>query len=161
LRDAFFAMLASRLGATKSFAMDSNRDGWSGGAEQVAEQLGIDVTFLLDDVNNLPRHGKFDIVANIGGLYHVSNPEEILLSSYRAANKFLIVQTVVSMANNDKKYFQAPAPGWTGGCRYSRQSFEQLIKKHCFKIVDQHFNILEGNDRPEDRGSLYYLIEVK
>jgi hypothetical protein len=24
--------------------------------------------------------------------------------------------------------------------------------------VDRHFNELEGNERPEDRGSVYYLI---
>jgi 2-polyprenyl-3-methyl-5-hydroxy-6-metoxy-1,4-benzoquinol methylase len=158
--DGFFAMLARQLGATKSCGMDSNKDGWSGKSQAIAEALSLEnVSFIVDDVNNLDKHGNFDIIANIGGLYHVSNPEEILLASYRSVNKYLIVQTVVNLNKNSRDYFESPAPGWRHGSRFSRESFDRLIKKHRFKVMDQHFNILEGNERPEDRGSVYYLIE--
>jgi len=34
-----------------------------------------------------------------------------------------------------------------------------MIKRLCPEIIDHHFNELEGNDRLEDRGRAYYLIE--
>jgi hypothetical protein len=160
--DAFYAMLARRLGATKCFGIDTNKNGWSGHNKEVAAVLGLDdIEFICDDVANLEKYGRFDIVANVGGLYHMSNPEEVLLASYRAASKFLIVQTVVSTAKNDPRYFETPAPGWTWGCRFSKEWLDRTIKKHRMLVVDQHFNELEGNSRPEDRGSCYYLIDVR
>ena len=36
-----------------------------------------------------------------------------------------------------------------------------MIVSKGWKILDYHFNELEGNERPEDRGSVYYLIEKK
>ena len=65
----------------------------------------------------------------------------------------------VSLITNSKYYYESPAPGWTWGNRYSRASFDKMIRKICPKIVDQHFNELEGNNRLDDRGSVYYLIE--
>jgi hypothetical protein len=102
-----------------------------------------------------------DVVANIGGLYHVSDPEDILSMSYLMAKRYLIVQSVVSLATNDENYFSAPAPapGWTWGNRFSRESFDKMIQSKRFKVIDKHFNKLEGNDRLEDKGSVYYLIE--
>ena len=100
-----------------------------------------------------------DIVANVGGLYHIDNPVQILELSYRMANKYVIVQSVVSLAPDDEDYYESPAPGWTWGNRFSRESFDKMIKKQRYQIVDQHFNELEGNDRQEDRGSVYYLIK--
>jgi hypothetical protein len=160
--DGFFAMLARRLGATQSMGLDSNRDHWGDKSQAVANELGLDnVRFVTDDANNVSNYGPFDIIANVGGLYHVPNPEEILLASHRNARKFLIVQTVVSMANDDPNYFETPAPGWPHGSRFNRRSFDRMIRKHGFNVIDHHFNVLEGNERPEDRGSTYYLIDTR
>lgn len=110
------------------------------------------------DVNEIHQLNPVDVVTNIGGLYHVANPAEILLNSYDLAKRFLFIQTVVSLANSDEDYFEAPAPGWTWGSRYSRESFNRLIGSFGWDVVDSHFNESEGNDRLEDRGSVYYLI---
>jgi hypothetical protein len=38
-------------------------------------------------------------------------------------------------------------------------SFERSIESKGWNVVDSHFNLLEGNDRLEDRGSIYMLIK--
>jgi hypothetical protein len=157
--DGYYAMAARHLGATDALGIDNDRDGHFGTAERIASALGIDrIAFLKMDVNDIASLPPADIVANVGGLYHVANPEEILRKSYAMARRFLIVQTVVSMATDDEHYYESPAPGWTWGNRFSRASFDALIRATGWTVVDRHFNELEGNDRPEDRGSVYYLI---
>ena len=159
--DGYYAMVASHFGATMVQGIDNNRDGHFTKANIIARRLGLtNVHFIQEDVNKIDSMEKVDIVANVGGLYHVSNPQEILVKSYNMAKKYLIVQSVVSMANKDPDYFETPAPGWTWGCRFNKISFDRMIKKLKFDVVDQHFNELEGNERPEDRGSVYYLIKV-
>jgi hypothetical protein len=157
--DGYYAMAARHFGATDALGIDNDRDGHFENAERIAAILGIDrIAFLKMDVNDIPSLSPVDIVANVGGLYHVPNPEEVLRTSYAMARRFLIVQTVVSMATDDARYYASPAPGWTWGNRFSRASFDALIDGTGWTVVDRHFNELEGNDRLEDRGSVYYLI---
>ncbi len=160
--DGYFTMLANFLGAGPAVGIDSNRDGWSNHMPEVARRLGLNgVRFEQRDVNTIAERDAYDIVANIGGLYHVSNPVEVLRKSYDLARRFLIVQTVVSVANNDGDYFVSPAPGWQHGCRYSPQSFVTMVQAQGYRILDAQFNQLEGNARIEDRGSVYMRIEKR
>jgi len=160
--DGYYAMVARYLGYFKSFGIDNDRDGYFSLAEKIRDSLNLDnVFFIKEDVNNLDKLDKVNVVANVGGLYHVSNPEEILEKSYNMAKRFLIVQSVVSMTNDDENYFESPAHGWNWGCRFNKNSFHKMIVSKGWKIIDYHFNELEGNERPEDRGSVYYLIEKK
>jgi len=157
--DCYYTMLAYHFGAAKVIGIDNNVSEHSVYTKQIAKKLNIEnFEFILSDVNNIDTFDKVDIVANLGGLYHVSNPKEIIEKSYHMAKKFLIIQTVVSMANDEEDYFEAPAPGWDWGCRFNKLSFDKLMKNLGYDIVDQHFNELEGNERLEDRGSVYYLI---
>lgn len=159
--DGYYAMLARHLGATSSMGIDNDRDGHFGTASTVAASLGFgDVEFVKMDVNAIDTLPAVDIVANVGGLYHVDNPLEILRKSYAMARRFLVVQTVVSLTSKDEGYYQSPAPGWAWGNRFSRQSFDRAMRETGWDIVDHHFNELEGNDRPEDRGSVYYLVQA-
>ena len=158
--DGYYAMAARHLGVSASIGIDNNRDGFFAIANKVAERLGIDnCTFIEMDVNDIETLTPLDIVANIGGLYHVENPDAILEKSYALARRFLVVQNVVSLASENVDYYESPAPGWTWGSRYSRRSFEKLIENKGWNIIDRHFNILEGNERLEDRGSVYFLIQ--
>jgi hypothetical protein len=158
--DGYFTMLAGLLGASPAVGIDSNKDGWSNHMPEVARRLGLaNVRFEQRDVNALTECNAYDIVANIGGLYHVSNPVDILRRSWTMARKYLIVQTVVSMANDDETYFETPAPGWPHGSRYNAKSFIRMLRSQGYRVVDGHFNVLEGNQRPQDRGSVYFLIE--
>ena len=159
--DDYYTMVARHFGATTSYGIDSDKDGFFSQAKLIAERLELtNVHFIQKDVNEIDTLERVDIVANLGGLYHVPNPREILQKSYKMAKKYLIIQSVVSMANNEPDYFECPAPGWTWGCRFNRRSFDAMIKDLGFTVVDQHFNELEGNERLEDRGSVYYLIKV-
>jgi hypothetical protein len=157
--DAFYALLARGLGVHSAVGIDNNSSKFSNDTEKIAAKLGIDnYKFILEDVNNIHNLGRFDIVANVGGLYHVSNPGDILEKSYNMARQYLIVQSVVSMANNDPNYFEVPAPGWKHGSRYNKKSFDRLIKSFGWNIEDQFFNELLGNKDLRKRGSVYYLI---
>jgi hypothetical protein len=158
--DGYYAMLARHLGATSSIGIDNDRDGHLATGRAAAAALGLDVRFLQMEVDRIDTLPPVDIVANVGGLYHVDNPLHVLQMSYRMARRFLIVQNVVSLATAAADYFQAPAPGWTWGNRFSRESFDRLMGETGWTIVDRHFNELEGNERREDRGSVYYLVRV-
>ena len=160
--DGYYAMVASRLGAARSYGIDNNfsKHNYALKVKGIAKRLGIkNIEFINEDVNNINKLPRTDIVANVGGLYHVSNPKQILAKSYEMAKSYLIIQSVVSLATDSRRYFETPAPGWTWGSRFSRQSFDELIKDSGYKVLDFHFNELKGNKRIEDRGSVYYLIE--
>jgi hypothetical protein len=157
--DGYYAMVARLLGATHSLGIDNGREPHFELAPRVLSRLGLDhVEFRRMEVDNIDRLPQVDVVANIGGLYHVHNPREILQKSYAMARRYLIVQSVVSLANDDEDYFETPAPGWTWGCRFSRASFLKMVTDLGYSVVDTHFNELEGNGRPEDRGSVYMLV---
>ena len=158
--DGFYAMVALRLGCNKSIGIDNDSEGYFGKAKAIAERLNLkSVEFQKAEITPNSIFFPTDIVANIGGLYHVSEPEKTLEMSYRMVKQYLIVQSVVSLATNDENYFESPAPGWTWGNRFSRKSFDKMIKRICPKIIDHRFNELEGNKELENRGSVYYLIE--
>lgn len=158
--DGFYAMLAGRFGAQSSVGFDDDRDGHLSAGERIREALGLhNVSFEKADVTALDPARRFSVVANIGGLYHVDDPVAVLENSYAMAEHFLIVQTVVSMARTEPDYFERPAPGWSWGNRFSRAAFDRLVDARGWTVVERCFNVLEGNERPEDRGSVYYLIE--
>ena len=158
--DGYYAMVADRLGCSSSVGIDNNRDSESSHANEIAAVVGCrNFAFIEADISGSSEFEPVDVVANVGGLYHVSDPAETLAMSFRMARKFLVVQTVVSLATDDPDYFEQPAPGWTWGNRYSRESFDLLVRGIGGRVVDTHFNELEGNDRPEDRGSVYYLVQ--
>ncbi len=157
--DGYYAMLARHFGAARSVGIDDDSQGFFETAHRIRDRLTIDACdFVKADVNTIHAMEPVDIVANVGGLYHVGNPEEILDKSYAMARKFLIVQTVVSLANDEPDYFEAPAPEWHWGSRYNPHSFHRMIAAKGWTVVDTHLNELEGNSRAEDRGSIYYLI---
>ena len=160
--DGFYAMVAAKLGCVKSVGIDSNKDNYFSNSQEIARRLKLpNITFIEEEINPDSHFAKTDIVANIGGLYHVDQPKKVLEMSYDMTNQYLIVQNVVSLANTDENYYESPAPGWGWGNRFSRESFDKMIKSHRYDIIDCFFNELEGNDRQEDMGSVYYLIRKK
>jgi hypothetical protein len=158
--DGYYTMLAGFLGASPAVAVDNNRDGWSNDVPEIARRLGLPaVRFEQRDVQAIVEHNAYDIVANLGGLYHVENPVEVLRKSYNLARRYLIVQTVVTGANNDPDYYECPAPAQTFGNRYSPQSFVNMVQAEGYRILDAEFNHLAGNPRVQDQGSVYMLIQ--
>lgn len=160
--DGYYAMVAARLGYDRCVGIDNNRDGHFANAATIAAILNLRNTeFVNAEISANSSFEQTDVVANLGGLYHVNSPQAILELSYRMARKYLIVQNVVALNNEDEYYYQSPAPGWTWGNRFNRKSFDRLIKTGNYSVIDRHYNELEGNERAEDRGSVYYLIEKR
>jgi len=159
--DGYYAMIARSLGCAPCYGIDNNRDFHFTYAPLIAEKLGLSqIHFINRDIESALTENTWDIVANVGGLYHTEDPVRILQASYNAAHRYLIVQTVVSLANTSSDYFESPAPGWTWGSRHSRTSFDAIIRGlFGDQIVLQHFNELIGNSRLEDRGNVCYLIK--
>lgn len=152
--DGYFALAAKKFGFTKSVGIDNGQKGYFYYAKKVAKHFKEDVSFINMDVNDIDAIEPVDVVANIGGLYHTKNPQEILEKSYNFANKYLIVQTVVSM--NDEDYFEVSPKGRTWGSRFNRRFIEDMVEE--YDVIDAHFNELEGNPHPKNRGSFYCLI---
>jgi Methyltransferase domain len=158
--DGYYAMAARHLGAARSIGIDNNRDGHLDKAPLIAQRLGLtNVEFRKADIADLPNFESTDIVANLGGLYHVSDPKKVLQQSCALTKRFLIVQTVYSLASTAPDYFETPAPGWQWGSRFSLAWLDTQIASLGAHVIDHHTNILEANTRLEDRGSAYYLLE--
>jgi hypothetical protein len=157
--DGYYTMFAAAFGATRAVGFDDDRDGHLHSAELVRAKLGLQsVTFRRTDILDVPVTEQFAIVANVGGLYHVTDPMAVLRHSYEIANHYLIVQSVVTLASESPDYLERPAPGWAWGNRFSRQWLAERIRQQAWDVVDQTFNTLPGNARPDDQGSVYYLI---
>lgn len=158
--DGFYAMLAARFGAAYATGFDSDRDGHLSSAAVIRDRLSLPhVDFRATRIEDIPSGERFDVVANVGGLYHVDDPVAVLEQSYAMARSYLIIQNVVSLATDAWDYFERPAPGLDWGNRFSRASFDGMLRSKNWRIVDSFFNTLDANPRLEDRGSLYYLIE--
>jgi hypothetical protein len=157
--DAYYSFVARRFGADRCDGFDNDRDGHLEQAHFAAALLNeTNVGIHKTDVFDMPADYQASIVVNAGGLYHVADPLRVLEQSFAMARDYLIVQSVVSLANEDETYFETPAPGWTWGCRFSFAFLRREIEKRGYAIVDSDRNVLTGNDRPEDRGSAYFLI---
>ncbi|HYW63029.1 MAG TPA: hypothetical protein VE865_07530 [Bradyrhizobium sp.] len=157
--DAYYSFLARRFGADRCDGFDNDRDGYLAQAHFAATLLGeTNVGIHNTDVFDMPADYRASIVLNAGGLYHVADPLRVLEQSFAMARDYLIVQSVVSLANEEETYFETPAPGWSWGCRFSFAFLRRAIEQRGYAIVDCDRNVLAGNDRPEDRGSAYFLI---
>lgn len=158
--DGFYAMFAARFGAACATGFDNDRDGHLASAAMIRDRLGLpQVEFRATRIEDIPAGERFDVVANVGGLYHVDDPEAVLEQSYEMARAYLVIQNVVSLATDAWDYFERPAPGLDWGNRFSRASFDGMVRSKNWRIVDSFFNTLDANPRLEDRGSVYYLIE--
>lgn len=157
--DAFYSFVARRFGADRCDAFDNDRDGHLEQARMLRGLLAeTNVALHEVDVFEIPEAFRASIVLNAGGLYHVADPLRALERSYAMCEHFLIVQSVVTLATEDEDYFETPAPGWTWGCRFTYGFLRREIVRRGWTIVDTDRNVLTGNDRPEDRGSAYFLV---
>lgn len=158
--DAYYSFVARRFGADRCDAFDNDRDGFLAQARIVARLLKEEdnVGIHKVDMFDMPADYRASVVVNAGGLYHVTDPLRSVEISHAIAEDYLIIQTVVSLANEDENYFETPAPGWTWGSRFSFAYLKREILKRGYKIVDSDRNIFPYNQRPEDRGNAFFLI---
>ncbi len=106
-------------------------------------------------VRTAPR--PYGLVLCAGGLYHLDDPLPLLAALRQACRGPLIVQSAVSLARQEPDYFEAPAPGWRHGCRFSHAWLEDRLAELGWRLERQARNVLTGNRRPADRGSSYFV----
>lgn len=155
--DAYYSFRARRMGVDQCDAYDNDSEGFLTQARHISALLNDpNVRLHQSDVRSIPMLPMSSIVMNTGGLYHVRDPLDVLDLSYRKAEHFLIVQTVVSLANLGDSYFDTNRPY---GCRFSAAYLERAIRERGWRVVMQDQNTLPGNENLDDRGSVYFLIE--
>jgi 2-polyprenyl-3-methyl-5-hydroxy-6-metoxy-1,4-benzoquinol methylase len=65
-------------------------------AQFLAEHFGVDnVEFAVRDVDTLGSAEQWDVVLNLGVLYHVVNPLQFIRQTYELCRRFAIIDTVV------------------------------------------------------------------
>ena len=65
-------------------------------ANFLAEHFGVDnVEFAVRDVDTLDSAEQWDVVLNLGVLYHVVNPLQFIRQTYELCRRFAIIDTVV------------------------------------------------------------------
>lgn len=99
----------------------------------------------------------FDLVLCLGGLYHLDDPVALIRRLRELVAGRLVVQSVVSMANEAPEYFESPAPGWRHGSRFSHRRLALWLEACGFEILEERRGELPGNRRSGDRGASYFL----
>jgi 2-polyprenyl-3-methyl-5-hydroxy-6-metoxy-1,4-benzoquinol methylase len=158
--DGYYASFAKHMGAGRVTGIDWDEKGIRQANAVYSLLFGESDQFQLSDVYNFNPIESYDVVLCCGGLYHVSDPKRVLEDCFsKFSKRFLVVQSVISLENEDDNYFVTPAPGWSHGSRFSAGFLRKIILEVGWKIIDSHFNELEGNDRLCDRGSIYFFCQ--
>jgi hypothetical protein len=158
--DGYYGIYAVQCGAEAVHGLDLDEKNLAK-AELMSKLLGRSekTHFEKRDVFTMDRGYDFGICA--GGLYHISDPAGLLKMLSQKVRGSLVIQTVYSLANDSKDYFETPAPGWTWGCRFSYDYLKRMIENAGWAILSETKNELLGNKRLEDRGSAYFLCTIK
>jgi SAM-dependent methyltransferase len=91
----FFSLDAAGRGARHVDGIDLRTENIEQ-ARFVADHYGIrNASFEQMDVDALPEGEQWDVVLNLGLLYHVTNPLELVCSTYDRCQRFAIIDTVV------------------------------------------------------------------
>lgn len=117
------------------------------------------INFYKQDVFLLDKN--FDIGICVGGLYHITEPKKLLELLSNKINKYLVVQSVVSLADEDENYFESPAPGWAWGCRFSHKYLLKMLEQTGWVVLEKFRNELLNNTSSSDKGSSYCLCVNK
>jgi SAM-dependent methyltransferase len=133
-------------------------------ATTIARVLGLQgITFRHEDVWLFLDQAwdAFDLVLCAGGLYHLSDPGRLLESVDRVSRGYVVIQSVVTLETEDPHYFVQPAPGWQHGCRFTHAWLRERIDGLGWRVVAESRAELPGNANPTDRGSSFFLCQVR
>ena len=88
----YFGLEAAYFGAKHVYGYDLRKVNIEK-AKLLKGHFEIDnVSFAVDDVYNL--NGSYDIVYNLGLLYHVTDPCRLISLTYNLCNKFAVIDTI-------------------------------------------------------------------
>lgn len=132
-------------------------------AETIARRLAFaNVRFRQSDVRAFLEASTetYDLVLCAGGLYHVSDPARLLEAVRRVGDRYLVVQSVVTLETEDRDYFVQPAKGWRHGCRFTHRWLAARLEEVGWHVIEAARAELPGNHRPHDRGSSFFLCQA-
>jgi 2-polyprenyl-3-methyl-5-hydroxy-6-metoxy-1,4-benzoquinol methylase len=90
----FFSLELAALGAERVDGIDLRPENIAQ-ARYLAGHYGLDnATFEVADVDAMGRGDRWDVVLNLGVLYHVVQPLQLLRQTYEQCRRFAIVDTV-------------------------------------------------------------------
>jgi hypothetical protein len=112
------------------------------------------INIIQGDVFSVNK--KYDFILCCGGLYHISNPFE-LLNKLKDHTSILVIQTVITLKTEDEDYFVTPAPCWTWGSRFTFSHLLKKIKESGWNILESSRNKLKANHIIDNQGSAYIL----
>lgn len=128
-------------------------------ARLAASSLGIgNATFQVRDIwEQVQQPDAYDLVMCAGGLYHLTEPRQLLAALRPITKGYLVIQSAITLETEAADYFVSPAPGWKHGSRFSHAGLRQWLVALGWEIVKEGRNELTGNPRLCDRGSSYFL----
>ena len=165
--DGFYSNYAARKGVSQIIGVDldidsvERRGGVLQQAKLITRLLGNSDKIAFQKTNVVDVSGTFDICICAGGLYHLTNPQELLAKWVCQIRRALVLQTVVSLEFDDSDYFVTPAPGLSWGCRFSLKYLETMLEATGWEIIEQSNSELPGCLRDCDKGSAYMLCRPK
>jgi hypothetical protein len=152
--DGFYANYAVQLGADRMYGVDLDKNELAH-ACLITRLLGNTEKIVFEQRDVFDIEGSYGFGICAGGLYHISDPAGLLRKLRSEIRVALVIQTVYSLARPESNYFEAPAPGWSWGCRFSLGYLFSIIGETGWVVIEFATNELVGNERPEDRGSAY------
>jgi hypothetical protein len=116
--------------------------------------------FVADVWEWLQQPAQYDLILVAGGLYHLTQPRELVTRLRQIASGYLVIQSVVTLETEAADYFVSPAPGWKHGSRFTHTGLKHWLTDAGWTVLDEARNELTGNSRLCDRGSSYFLCRV-
>ncbi|MCP5100428.1 MAG: methyltransferase domain-containing protein [Chloroflexi bacterium] len=128
-------------------------------AETAVSVLNLqNVTFERKDIfEKVAEPAQYDLVMCAGGLYHLTNPRQLLVNLTKITKGYLVIQSAITLETEDPDYFVSPAPGWKHGSRFTHAGLKKWLQEIGWEIIEEGRNELTGNPRLTDRGSSYFL----
>lgn len=138
----FYAFAAKLRGAKKVVGFDISPD-YIQEASYLRDQLGFsadEVEFRAQDGNNLARQGEqFDVVINVGVLYHIENPVFFLRQVSEVTREMMLLESEMLIDSTyteyswfiEKEYGSDPTNWWI----YGPKCLERMARAAGFPTV--------------------------
>lgn len=126
--------------------------------QRILDNSGM-TSFKKGDVFDVKEN--FDLIVNVGGLYHISDPISLIKQNINFLNQggHLIIQSIVADIE-DPDYFCTPAPGWNWGCRFSHSWLRDKLRLlSSISILDEREVNANYNRSTFDRKYSSFLIK--
>ena len=152
--DGYYSNYALQRGASELYGLNID-ERYIKQARLVTKVLGYSdkIKFSFGDVFTITQ--PYDFCIRAEGLYHISNPDDLMRLLKSRVRHVLVIQTVYFLTQTCDDYFETPAPGWRWGFRFSYPYLLEIVKTTGWRIFETSINQLDGNTRLEDRGSAF------